>query len=317
MPKIEAKLTSGDLKRFRNLLIATAFMVYLLIVIGGIVRVTGSGLGCPDWPRCFGNWIPPLRADAIIEYTHRLVAALTSPLILASAVVAWWRYRAIKLLSRSLLAAIILLAMQGLLGGIVVMLETPPDLVAVHLGIAFLIQALVSLPAVLMSIAPKLDLLKAKLSYSTKFEKVTRQTLIFVFVMIISGAIVVGSNSTYACSGWPLCNGQLIPNNPNGYVHMLHRLMVLITSVFVVRVFMAARREFSSDDIRRKMAAIAFGLFIAQALVGALKVSLTFPVWLLGLHVALASAVWLAFILLTSLTGLLNNNQSRIDEFAN
>jgi heme A synthase len=304
MPKIEPKFGTADLKRFRNLLIATAAMVYLLIVIGGIVRVTGSGLGCPDWPRCFGNWIPPLRADAIIEYTHRLVATLTSPLILTSAAIAWWRYRAIKLISRNLLAAIILLAVQGLLGGIVVILETPPNLVAVHLGIAFIIQALVSLPAVLLANSVNLDVLKAKMIFSTPFEKLSRQTLILVFVMIVSGAIVVGSNSTYACSGWPLCNGQLIPNNPNAYFHMVHRLMVLITSVFIVRVYLSTRRQFSPDNNVRKVASIAFFIFITQVGVGALKVSFGFPILLLGLHVALASALWLSIVIFTSLVGL-------------
>ena len=308
MFKIKAEISPTDINRFRNLLIATSSMVYLLIVIGGIVRVTGSGLGCPDWPRCFGNWIPPMRADAIIEYTHRLVATLTSPLILASAVVAWWRYRSIKLVSRPLLAAIILLAMQGLLGGIVVILETPPNLVAIHLGIAFLIQALVSLPAVLLTIAPKLNLPRAKLKFATSFEKLSRKTLVFVFLMIISGAVVVGSNSTYACSGWPLCNGQLIPNNSNAYFHMFHRLMVLVSSIFVFRVFVTARREFSSFNNLYKVASIAFWIFIAQASVGALKVSLNFPVWLLGLHVALASAVWLSYVVLTSIAGLQNNH---------
>src|SRR3990170_1584085 len=89
--------------RFRYLVLAAALATYLLIVIGGIVRVTGSGLGCPDWPTCYGSWIPPLRADALIEYSHRLVAALTTPLILAAAYVAWRRLRGQRLIAPPLL----------------------------------------------------------------------------------------------------------------------------------------------------------------------------------------------------------------------
>ena len=291
-------------RRFRNLLLATALMVYLLIVIGGIVRVTGSGLGCPDWPRCFGQWIPPLRMDAIIEYVHRLVATITSPLILASAVVAWWRFRDVRLASRPLLYAIILLAVQGLLGGIVVLLETPPDLVALHLGIAFLIQALVVLPAVLMSLLSKAQAVSARLDFSSPFARLSLYMLIFVFVMIVSGAIVVGSSSTYACSGWPLCNGRLIPANLNGYYHMFHRLMVLITSIYIVRAFLAARREYAKTDAIHRTANTLLWLFLTQAAVGGLKTSFAFPIWLLGTHVALASAVWVAAIVLASLAGL-------------
>lgn len=291
-----------NIRRFSRLLTATAVMVYLLIVIGGIVRVTGSGLGCPDWPRCFGEWIPPLRADAIIEYIHRLVATLTSPLILASALVAWWRYRAVPLVTRSFFVAAILLAVQGLLGGIVVLLETPPNLVALHLAVAFLIQALVTMPAVLFA-GPKLEYSSARLQFKAPIARQSLITLIFVFIMIVSGALVVGSGSTYACSGWPLCNGELFPNNPNAYVHMGHRLTVLITSFFIVRTFLAIRTSSGAASLQT-VSNWAFGLFLLQTAIGAFKVSLTFPVWLQGFHVAIASAVWVAYIILASKAGL-------------
>ena len=69
---------------YQKLSAFTVVATYALIVIGGIVRVTGSGLGCPDWPTCHGQIIPPLEQTALIEYTHRFVGALVSPLILAT-----------------------------------------------------------------------------------------------------------------------------------------------------------------------------------------------------------------------------------------
>src|SRR5215212_12147416 len=74
---------------YQALAVVAAAGTYLLIVFGAIVRVSGSGLGCPDWPTCHGQLIPPLEMTAIIEYTHRLLGALVSPLILATAVGAW------------------------------------------------------------------------------------------------------------------------------------------------------------------------------------------------------------------------------------
>ena len=79
---------------FRRLAVITAVMVYLLMVMGGIVRVTGSGLGCPDWPTCYGHLIPPLELHSIIEYTHRTIAALTGGFIIATVAAAWLRFRA-------------------------------------------------------------------------------------------------------------------------------------------------------------------------------------------------------------------------------
>src|SRR3990172_1620541 len=135
--------------RFRYLALAAALATYLLIVIGGIVRVTGSGLGCPDWPTCFGRLLPPPDIKAQIEFSHRLWAsAITSPLILLAAIWAWQRFGSIKMIWRPLLWALPLLAVQGLLGGIVVLTETPSWLVAIHLGAAFLLLALLIATAV-------------------------------------------------------------------------------------------------------------------------------------------------------------------------
>ncbi|MGH2626630.1 MAG: COX15/CtaA family protein, partial [Anaerolineales bacterium] len=75
--------------RFVLLASAAAVSTYLLIVLGGIVRATGSGLGCPDWPLCAGGILPPVHTAALIEFSHRLAAALTSPLILFTALSAW------------------------------------------------------------------------------------------------------------------------------------------------------------------------------------------------------------------------------------
>ena len=75
--------------RFQKLTIATTASTVLLIAAGGLVRATGSGLGCPGWPTCFGRWIPPLETHAIIEYSHRLLATITVILICLQAVVAW------------------------------------------------------------------------------------------------------------------------------------------------------------------------------------------------------------------------------------
>src|SRR5438094_10669045 len=78
-------------RRFAQLAWAAAACTYLLIILGAIVRITGSGMGCGDhWPLCNGRLLPPLDLPTLIEYGHRLVAAAVSVLVTVLAVYAWW-----------------------------------------------------------------------------------------------------------------------------------------------------------------------------------------------------------------------------------
>lgn len=129
---------------FPRLALAAAIGTYLLIVMGAVVRVTGSGLGCPDWPLCHGRLIPPLETTAIIEYTHRLLGAVVSPLILAVCAAAWLgrRTNGAVLLPATLVP--LLLVVQIGLGAVVVRLELPAMVVLVHFGFALLILGLLT-----------------------------------------------------------------------------------------------------------------------------------------------------------------------------
>src|SRR5512135_1557883 len=114
--------------RYRFLLLTASILTFLLIVMGGVVRVTDSGLGCPDWPTCYGHLIPPPQLSSWIEWFHRLIAALTTPFILAAAAVGWWKYRAIRWVSRPALIAVGFLVVEITLGAITVLTEVPPEI---------------------------------------------------------------------------------------------------------------------------------------------------------------------------------------------
>lgn len=303
MPKKRTKVTAKPMGRFRYLALAAAIATYLLIAVGGIVRVTGSGLGCPDWPTCFGNWIPPMRADAIIEYTHRLVAALTTPIILAAAYFAWKRYRGQRLISRPLVWAIGILFVQALLGGIVVLTETPANLVAVHLGIALILLAVLIIASVSAFVYFRNGKLPERLVFRSRFSRLALGAMIGIFIVLVSGALVAVSQATYACSGWPLCNGELIPSHPLDWVHMGHRLLAGLLGIHLIILMVRAWRTQRSRRGILSAATLTTVLYFAQVLVGALKVSTQFPLYLLGLHVATAAAIWAAAVILVVLVG--------------
>jgi heme a synthase len=145
------------MKSFRRFALYTTIATYILIFIGGLVRVSGAGLGCPDWPKCFGRWIPPtnisqLPADmdptlfnftlAWIEYFNRLVGVTIGFLILITAILAIKYYRKVARIVVPSVAALILVAYQGWQGGQVVASQLQPLLVSAHLAIALIIAGL-------------------------------------------------------------------------------------------------------------------------------------------------------------------------------
>ncbi|MEX2161391.1 MAG: heme o synthase [Anaerolineales bacterium] len=315
MPKTSKPQQS--LNTFRIVVTAAAVATYLLIVIGGIVRVTGSGLGCPDWPTCFGRLIPPDEIKAQIEYSHRFWAsAITSPLILIAALWAWRRSRSIRLIWRPLMWALPLLALQGLLGGVVVLTETPPLLVALHLGTAFLLLGLLITAAVTSLARSRLPGLPDRLAFKSRFAHLSLGALAAVFIVMVSGALVAATGSTYACSGWPLCNGELIPSHYLGWIHMGHRLLVALLAVHMLLLLRQAWRTQRSQRGILAAATLVVVLFFSQALVGALKVSTQFPIELLALHVATAAALWALVVILLVLVGLAGRSQAQEDREA-
>src|SRR6195256_4663814 len=136
---VDFPLVSGE-GLFRRLAVVTALFAYLQIALGGVVRVSGSGLGCPDWPLCNGRPYPPADAHAIIEYSHRAVGSVTGVLIVATVVMAWFVFRHSRPLVAWLASASLIgVVGEGLLGAVVVAQELSPWLVLVHLGLAMMI----------------------------------------------------------------------------------------------------------------------------------------------------------------------------------
>src|SRR6202171_5046239 len=135
---------------FRRLALVTAAFAYLQIALGGVVRVSGSGLGCPDWPLCHGRPYPPADVHSIIEYSHSAVGTVTGVLIIATVVAAWlvWRTRR-PIVAWLATASLIGVVGEGLLGAGVVANELASWLVLIHLGLAMIILGFLVATAVM------------------------------------------------------------------------------------------------------------------------------------------------------------------------
>jgi cytochrome c oxidase assembly protein subunit 15 len=142
------------LTSFQRLALWTTAATYILILVGGLVRASGAGLGCPDWPRCFGSWIPPASAADLppqfdvsqfnptlmwTEYLNRLLGVTVGFLILATTISAWRHHRHQPRILWTIVAALLLTGFQGWLGGRVVAHELAAWIVTVHMIVALLI----------------------------------------------------------------------------------------------------------------------------------------------------------------------------------
>ena len=135
IPPMSDRATS---RGFRLLVLGAALTAWALVAVGGVVRVTASGLGCPHWPPCTARAIPLDQRASIIEYSHRAVVALLTVLVVAVAVGAWRGYRSRREVLWPALAAVVLVPLQALLGAVAVWLDLPGWVVAFHFVVGML-----------------------------------------------------------------------------------------------------------------------------------------------------------------------------------
>ncbi|WP_077922098.1 heme A synthase [Spirosoma sp. 209] len=158
-----SNLTNNRERQFRSLALLTVIIVYLLVLAGGIVRGTGSGMGCPDWPKCFGQWIPPTDASQLpanyqqlygaklkgevefnavktwIEYVNRLLGVLSGLFVFATLVASFPYLRKDKPVFWGSVAAFVLIGLNGWLGSRVVATELAHYMITLHLFLAVLV----------------------------------------------------------------------------------------------------------------------------------------------------------------------------------
>jgi protoheme IX farnesyltransferase len=304
---------------FRRLALSAAIMTYLLIVLGGMVRVTGSSGACPDWPTCLGVWTPPVGHSALIEYAHRAATFLVIPLLFGSAFFAWKDRRQIRTINWPVYIALGLFVAQIVLGAAFVGDNAVIGAVwlsTLHLILSLLILGTL-LTAIMVAYSPpanqQTNVVKVKLAFRSPFGRLTLFTLVTVFLLSLSGTLVRGMDAGTVCTNWPLCGNGLIPSNTDEWINMAHRLFVALSSVLVALSFIQAWRT-QRTQIPVLVSTTTVGvLFFAQALLGS-KLTVGFPAYMLGLHQATAVGVWAALIVQVMAVGLAH--RSKQDELA-
>lgn len=284
------------MKNAQRLAFATVLATLVLIGVGVLVRATGSGLGCPDWPTCHGGAVPPNDDKAIIEYTHRFVASLVGLLVIATAVFAWRHYRNAPIVLWAAIIAVPLVGLQGLLGAITVVRELPPEIVATHLLTAMVILSFEIVVAIGMwaeDPAHRRRFQSFDTSARRRLAALSLAALGWLAIVMWVGGYMTESGASTACEGWPLCNGSVTPASDDQEItHMLHRYLAGALIFLVAPVLIVAWRSRQELPWALWVAAGLATFYTAQVMVGALNVWYSFPDPLTISHTVIASLVW-------------------------
>ncbi len=290
---------------FRGLSAFTVLAAFILVILGGVVRVTESGLGCPDWPGCDGGIFPPLETKALIEYSHRVTASfMLGPLILFLFIAAWVRYRRERWILVPATLAFGLVIAQAALGGATVLTELPGSTVMAHLAVG---ETLVAVLVLLAVVAYRGPLAMKKPDWGVG--KIRRFPVLVVFagvapfLLLLSGSYVTITGAFGACTEWPTClMDNAFPGERLQVIHMFHRYVAGGVGLFVLYSLHLGFRGRTQPAEIRVLSMIAVALFVAQILAGAGVIWGDFGEEVRALHLAIGTSVWIAVSALVVMT---------------
>jgi protoheme IX farnesyltransferase len=287
--------TDAMMRAYQVLALATAALAYFLILLGGLVRISGAGLACPDWPLCHGRLIPPLEGQVLIEYSHRLVALLVSAFVVATALAA---FKVRHLVPRAVPTAMWVLgivAAQIALGALTVKLQLTPTLVVMHLGVATLFLAALLIQAV-GAVWGAADAPPA----APALHRLVQAAAVATYVMVLIGGYLASSGAGLACPDLPLCRGaQLLPADPGAHLHMLHRIWALVVVGLVLATAVTAARVGTRASVIT--AFLAAALVLVQFAVGVLNIVTRLAGPARGAHLGIAALLFGTLVVLGTL----------------
>jgi len=293
---------------FRRLALLTVIAVFLLILVGGVVRSTGAGMGCPDWPKCFGQWVPPTDVSQLpanyqeiyshrgyantefnavktwIEYLNRLLGALIGVFIfitfVASAIAYWQRDRAIVGYS---FLALLLVGFQGWLGAKVVSSVLAAWLITLHMLLAIIIVG------VLLYVVARTQIQSLPVQ-SSRLSKPSNKWLLLssglLLIQILLGTQVRETVDEVATKLGELQRFRWVEElDIRFYVHRSFSLVVLVCQLLWI---IPVRKQLGRGNPIRRMAIATGGLLVVEILTGAIMAYFAIPAWAQPVHLTLA-----------------------------
>jgi len=291
------------LRSIRRLAIGTAGATLLLIAMGGTVRATDSGLACPDWPACYGQWIPPADLNMWLEHSHRLWAGVVGILVLGLTVLAYVRYRRYPQLWRLSAVAFGLVLIQAGLGAAVVLFHLRAGLVTSHLAMSWVIVACLIVVAA-MARRPSPPVSKDGIE-----RQVGRWAAVVAIAVLFQGALgsqATGRGAAYVFNALPIwLADQQWTGHMREVLHVTHRFAGYLVAGLVIWLAIAAARRWRSAPAAPRwmivVPSLAAVLVLVQVGLGISNVLTRAAVWSAIGHLTVASWLFAAVVTIAAL----------------
>ncbi|SDY77458.1 cytochrome c oxidase assembly protein subunit 15 [Evansella caseinilytica] len=254
--------------------IITSLGMLVVLLQGALVTQTGSGDACgAEWPLCYGQVIPKSPTiETLIEYSHRVVSGLLGLMVVILAIWAWRKLKHIKETKFFAIMSVLFIILQGLLGAAAVVWGQTNAVMALHFGFS-----LISFTTVLLLTILAFE--DGKPAHFTQPRITARMknyiyfVLVYIYVVVYTGAYVRHTGSSIACSGWPLCNGQLIPPLEGRVaVQFSHRVAAGILFIVILMMFIHLHRHYREQKSLYYSGAFSLLFVTVQVISGAIVV---------------------------------------------
>jgi len=278
--------------QYRRVAYITLAALTVIVITGAAVRLTGSGLGCPDWPRCYGKALPPLSTNALIEFSNRALSGLVGVLTVVAAVLAFTRRPFRRDLALLALLMPLGVVAQAVLGGFTVRQHLAPGFVMAHFSLSMIV--LVGALALAW---------RARYEPGARPRSTDRASTWSVRALAPLGALTIFAGTAATAAG-PHAGGS-----PGQRIHRLHfkgadtlqwvihrhATIAAVFGVVVIAVWLLRRHRGGAEDGLEALTVLGV-LVAAQGLVGSVQYELKLPSGMVWVHVVLATLSWLAVL---------------------
>jgi heme a synthase len=275
----------------------------LLIAMGGAVRATDSGLACPDWPACYGRWIPPADLHMWLEHSHRLWAGVIGLAVLWLTAWTLLRFRDRRELWGLSLAALLLVVVQAGLGAAVVLLQLRAGLVTSHLGMSLVVVGCLIVLAVVAAAERPAAVVAAPVQ--TRLGRWAAAVAGLVFLQALLGGQATGRGAAYVFNAVPIwLAGDAWSGHVREWLHVTHRVGGYLVAAAVIAFAVVARRARAATPDAppwtRTLPVAAVALVLVQVGLGLTNVLTRASVPSAIGHLAVASWLWAVLVLAAS-----------------